>query len=188
MKENMTDLRTRYKADWYDKKIKQNKTIQDDLIKIINQYKEPNFPWSEDMLRCLENENLLEIAIPTVNKAISIVLGESLDFNNRTDAKLSIVRYHSGGASYAAGIKCKYKEFILAYVYEPIQQKSYYFAFPKKYNEHTIPFDRHTGAPKRNNYMWDYECDTFEEMANYDAKLGLVEQKPKNTFDLMFSL
>jgi len=184
----MKDLRTRYKADWYDKKIKQNKTIQDDLIRIINQYKEPNFPWSEDMLRCLENENLLEIAIPTVNKAISIVLGESLDFNNRTDAKLSIVRFHSSGTSYAAGIKCKYKEFILSYVYEPIQQKSYYFAFPKKYNEHTIPFDKHTGAPKRNNYMWDYECNTFEEMANYDAKLGLIEQKPKNTFDLMFSL
>ena len=184
----MNQLRTRYKADWYDKKIEQNRVIQNDLIGIINQHKEPNFPWSEDMLRYLENENLLEIAIATVNKSISIVAGNGMDFSNRTDAKLSIVRHHSGGTSYAAGIKCKYKEFILAYVYEPIQKKSYYFAFPKNYNEHTIPFDRNTGAPKRNNYMWNHECTTFEIMANYDAKLGLVEQNPKNTFDLMFSL
>jgi hypothetical protein len=182
----MNHLRTRYKADWYDKKIEQNKVIQDDLISIINKYKEPNFPWSEDMLRYLENENLLEIAIPTVNKGISVVLGEGMDFDNHGDAKLSIARFHSGGSSYASGIKCKYKEFILAYVYEPIQKKSYYFAFPKKYNEHTIPFDKNTGAPKRNNYMWDYECSTFEEMANYNIGLGLVEQIPKNTFDNFF--
>jgi hypothetical protein len=182
----MNHLRTRYKADWYDKKIEQNKVIQDDLISIINKYKEPNFPWSEDMLRYLENENLLEITIATVNKTISIILGEGMDFNNRGDAKLSIVRFHSGGASYSAGIKCKYKEFILAYVYEPIQKKSYYFAFPKKYNEHTIPFDKHTGEPKRNNYMWDYECYTVEQMATYDVGLGLVEQIPKNRFDKFF--
>ena len=93
-------------------------------------------------------------------------MGAGSDFDNGADAKFSIARRYSRGASYAAGITgCDNKEHILACVYEGIQEKFYYFSFPAILKEHTVPFDRFTGAPKISNYMWNHECKTFEEMA-----------------------
>ena len=162
----MSVTRERYKADWYDKKIKQNTKIQKHLISIIEKHKGVYFPFEIKKLSCLGYEDLLEIAIATVNKKISIIVAAGADFCNGADAKFSIVRKFNYGRNYAAGITgCKHKDHILACVYEGIQEKFYYFSFPATLNEHTIPFDRETGEPKTDNYMWDYEYKTFEKMA-----------------------
>ena len=162
----MSVTRDRFKADWYDKKIKQNTKIQKHLISIIEQNKNSYFPWNTKNLFCLGYEDLLEIAIATVNKKISITLGAGSDFDNGADAKFSIVRQFSQGTQYAAGITgCANKEHILACVYEGIQEKFYYFSFPSTLKEHTIPFEVGTGMPKDSNYMWRHKCKSFEEMA-----------------------
>ena len=162
----MSVNRDRFKADWYDKKINQNNKIQKHLISIIEQNKNSYFPWNTKDLFCLGYEDLLEIAIATVNKKISITLGAGSDFDNGADAKFSIVRQHSWGTQYAAGITgCANKEHILACVYEGIQEKFYYFSFPSMMKEHSIPFEVGTGMPKDSNYMWRHECKSFEEMA-----------------------
>jgi hypothetical protein len=162
----MSVTRDRFKADWYDKKIKQNNKIQKHLISIIEQNKNSYFPWDTKDLFCLGYEDLLEIAIATINKKISITLGAGSDFNNGADAKFSIVRQYSWGTQYAAGITgCTNKEHILACVYEGIQEKFYYFSFPSMLKEHTIPFEVGTGMPKDSNYMWRHECKSFKEMA-----------------------
>jgi hypothetical protein len=162
----MSVTRNRFKADWYDKKIKQNTKIQKHLISIIEKHKGAHFPFEIKKLYCLGYEDLLEIAIATVNKKISITLGAGSDFDNGADAKFSIVRKYSGGTQYAAGITgCDNKEHILACVYEGIQEKFYYFSFPATLKEHTVPFDKDTGAPKISNYMWNHEYKTFEKMA-----------------------
>jgi len=162
----MSVTRDRFNADWYDKKIKQNTKIQKHLISIIEQNKNCYFPWNPKNLFCLGYEDLLEIAIATVNKKVSITLGAGSDFNNGADAKFSIVRKHNYGRNYSAGITgCANKEHILACVYEGIQDKFYYFSFPASMQEHSIPFELNTGTPKDSNYMWGYKCISFEEMA-----------------------
>jgi hypothetical protein len=162
----MSITRLRFKADWYDKKIKQNKKIQQHLISIIEKNKNSRFPWNIKDLYCLGYEDLLEIAIATVNKKISITLGTGADFDNGADAKFSIVRKYSGGKQYAAGVTgCGYKEHILCCVYEGIQEKFYYFSFPAMLEEHTIPFDIRTGEPKTENYMWQHNYKSFKDMA-----------------------
>jgi len=163
----MSATRDRLRADWYDKKIKQNTKIQQHLISIIEKHKNSYFPWDTKYLYCLGYEDLLEIAIATVNKKISITLGAGSDFNNGADAKFSIARKNStGNRVYSALVPgCESKQHILACVYEGIQEKFYYFSFPATLKQHTIPFDRETGEPKTNNYMWDYEYKTFEKMA-----------------------
>ncbi len=162
-------IASRYKKDWYDKKFMQNKIIADHLISIINEYKEPGFPWTTAQLMYLKYEDLFEIAVPTVEKSIAIVLGKGQDWSCGRDGKVSIVRSHSGGAAYSAGITgCKNKEHILALVYEGKQNKFYYFNFPSMLDEHSIPFEL-DGTPKRSNYMWEYECSSFEEMVLLDT-------------------
>ena len=156
---------TRYATNWYGKRIKQNAIIKTHLIEIINQHKEHNFPWTTKDLKNLNYEDLLEIAIATVNKNIAITLGAGSDFSNGVDAKFSIARTH--GKSYGAGITgCKNKEHVYACVYEGITKKFYYFSFPVTVSEHEVGFDKITGDPKRNGYMWKkYECSSFETMA-----------------------
>ena len=158
----------RYKEVWYQKRINQNKKIKQHLIKIIEKHKEANFMWTKTDLMFLNYEDLLEIAIVAVNKKISITLGAGSDMSNNKDAKFSVVRKFGGAqAQYGSLItNCTGKEHILCCVYEGIQNKFYYFSFPATLKEHSIPFDRITGEPKRKNYMWkNYECDSFEEMA-----------------------
>ena len=156
----------RFKFDWYSKKINQNKRIRAWLLEKIDQHKDTNFPWLNNDLCCLENEYLHEIAIATANTSLTVTATDGEDFDNGADAKLSIVRNHGYGKSYSSLINCRNKTYILATVYENIQDKFYFFAFPPTIAEHSIPFDLHTGAPKRKNYMWKHEYTTFEEMAN----------------------
>jgi hypothetical protein len=159
----------RYKQSWYNKRINQNKEIKKHLVEIIEKHKEKNFTWSKDDLMLLNYEDLLEIAIVSVNKEISITLGAGSDVSNGKDAKFSVVRKNGGqrNPQYSALIPgCENKEHILACIYEGMQNKFYYFSFPATCKQHSIPFDRTTGEPKRNNYMWaKYECATFIEMA-----------------------
>ena len=160
----MSITRSRFKADWYDKKINQNNKIQQHLISIIDKNKNSRFPWNTKDLYCLGYEDLLEIAIATVNKKLSITLGTGADFDNGADAKFSIVR--KTNSTYSALVPgCEMKEHILCCVYEGIREKFYYFSFPAMLDQHTIPFDRTTGDPKRSNYMWQYEYKSFKDMA-----------------------
>lgn len=158
----------RYKKDWYDKRIKQNRNIKQHLIKVILKYKERALKWSDEELFCLNYEDLFEIAVATVNKNCDIVLGAGQDWSCGRDGKVSIVRTHNYGRAYTAGITgCSNKTHILALVYEGIQEKFYYFSFPVQMTEHSIPFDPVTGDPRRDNYMWrNYECANFKEMVN----------------------
>lgn len=161
----------RYKKSWYDKRIKQNKMIKDHLITVIMKYKEVALKWSKEELYCLNYEDLFEIAVAAVNKKCSIVLGDGRDWSCGRDGKVSIARFHNHGTSYTAGVVgCKNKTHILALVYEGIQGKFYYFSFPVRMDEHSIPFDVETGEPKRHtrigpNRMWkNHECKSFEDM------------------------
>jgi hypothetical protein len=167
----MTVIDQRYNRSWYDKRIKQNQQIKNFLIDKIFHHKEKDFVWTREELFSLNYEDLFEIAVTTANKDISITLGEGKDWNCGSDGKVTIARVHSNGASYAAGIKVKNKKYVRALVYEGIQEKFYFFGFPVKMPEHSVPFDVATGNPKRYtkqgpNIMWTYwECKTFEEMA-----------------------
>ena len=158
-------INSRYKKSWFDKRIVQNKIIVDHLIAIIEKHKENGFPWSADELRYLKYEDLFEIAVATVKKTVTIVLGEGQDWNDGRDGKVAVARMNNYGKKYSAGItNCDTKEHITALVYEYKQSKFYYFDFPATLKEHTIPFEL-DGTPNRSNYMWQYECKTFEEMA-----------------------
>lgn len=167
-------VKERYSYNWYQKRIKQNAIIKEFLISIIFKHAEEDFPWTKKDLWHLTYADLLEIAVVAANKSIHIQLSKGFDFSNGGDSKFSIVRNHSNGTSYSSGVTgCKNKKFILACVYEGIQEKFYFFAFPQSLDEHSIPFDPVTGDPKRTtrngkNKMWEkYECDTFEIMAAY---------------------
>ena len=158
---------SRLKEHWYNKRIKQNKNIKQHLISLIDQLKNSKFPWTKKELSYLNYEDLLEIAIATANKKISISLGAGSDFTNGYDAKFSTVRYNSAGKGYSALIPgCENKDHILACVYEGIQEKFYYFSFPATLKQHTIPFELVTGEPKWNNPIWNYYYDNFKDMAN----------------------
>ncbi len=138
----------RLNADWYNKRIKQNRIIKKFLLGIINSYKKKNFPWSQAALKELKYEDLLEIATAVVNRKIHITLGAKSDYSNGGDSKFSIVRKYNYGKGYAALITgCASKKHILACVYENIQNKFYFFSFPAKLKEHSIPFDKVTGEP-----------------------------------------
>jgi len=161
----------RLKATWYSKRIKQNRNIKNYLINIIKKHRTSEVEWADVELFCLNYEDLFEIAVAVVNKDCSIILGEGQDWSCGRDGKVSIARTHSYGKNYTAGITgCKNKKHIVALVYEGIQEKFYFFNFPAKIDEHSIPFDLETGEPKRitrtgPNAMWqNYECASFEDM------------------------
>lgn len=161
----------RFKKEWYDKRIKQNRNIKNHLIEIINENKDANFAWKPEELFCLNYEDLLEIAVAVINVDCTIVLGAGKDWDCGRDGKVSIVRLHNYGKHYTAGIVgCKNKTHIVAMVYECIQEKFYYFNFPVAMDEHSIPFNVETGEPIRTtsrgpNKMWDqYECTSFKQM------------------------
>jgi hypothetical protein len=158
----------RLKAHWYSKRINQNSKINQFLISKIMEHKTLEFPWTKEQLHHLAAEDLLELAIATVNPEISIVLGKGQDYSNGKDAKFRIARRNSSG--YSAGIKTANKTHILALVFEPIQEKFYFFSFPVSSKEFEIPFDPITGEPKRwtrngENAAWTWEIKSFEAMS-----------------------
>ena len=183
----MTETEKRYKADWYTKRINQNQQVSNFLISKINQYKEKDFPWTTGQLMFLKNEDLTELAVAAFNKKISITLGAGADYDNGVDAKFSVVRSNNYGKGYSTLITCTNKEYIVAVVFENIQSKFYFFAFPCTLKQHSIPFDPHTGNPIRSNYMWNYECDTFEEMALSSFETYPASKK-KTAFESLFEI
>ena len=104
----MIKINTRLNSNWYIKRINQNTAITKFLINKILKHKTKVF--SKEQLKSLPYEDLLEIAIASVNKKISIVLGSGRDFSNNMDAKFSIVRHHSRGRGYGSNVKCKMKK------------------------------------------------------------------------------
>lgn len=166
----------RYHTQHYSKRIRNNRRIKEHLIKIIRQHG-GDLAVDHEELQWLNYEDLLELAVPALNKALMITLGQGQDWSNGKDAKVSIVRSHNGGLNYTAGITgCSDKTHIQALVYEPKQDKFYYFDFPVQVNkkgqpmtEHSIPFEL-DGTPKRQtrlgaNKMWEFECESFAAMA-----------------------
>ena len=176
----MENVHTRLKTDWYKKRVNQNTPIKKFLIgKILNN--DVNVFTREELLY-LNYEDLLEIAIASVNKKISIVLGQGQDFCNNMDAKFSIVRVSNYGRRYSSSVKCKMKKGLYNVVYENNYNKFYFFVLPAGgMKEIDIPFTM-DGRPKRSNKWWAYEVDTFEEMCH------LVEpaKYTRNTFNDLF--
>jgi hypothetical protein len=155
----------RLKWDWYNRRIMDNTEVKAFLIEKIMK-SSPSFMNAEALIM-LKNEDLLELAIGSVNDTLEIIHAvKGKDFSNGMDAKFCIVRTNSYGRSYSAAIKLKNKNGILALIYERIQNKFYPFAFPVLWTEASIPFDIETGEPKRSNHMWQYECKSFEEMCH----------------------
>jgi len=157
----------RYNEPWYSKRVKNNRIIVNFLIEKIFEHREKDFPWTREDLRYLKYEDLLEIAVAAANKKTHILLGANRDFSNNADSKFSIVRINGKeNKSYSALITgCEKKEHILACVFEEHLEKFYFFSFPARLKQHTIPFDPNTYEPKTDNYMWEYERTTFESMA-----------------------
>ncbi len=83
----MNKIEKRYNKFWYDKRIRQNSKMQKFLIKKIEEHKEKDFPWSKKELIYLKNEDLAEIAVATINKKLSITLGNSQDNSDGSDTK-----------------------------------------------------------------------------------------------------
>jgi hypothetical protein len=167
----MNQTENRYNKIWYDKRIKQNQNIKNFLIDKIFHHKEKGLNWNREELFSLNYEDLFEIAVAAVNKNINIVLGDGQDWSCGTDGKVSVARLNNYGQSYSALVKSRNKKHIRALIYEGIQEKFYFFNFPVKLIEHSIPFNVDTGEPKRYtrngcNTMWyHWECQSFEEMA-----------------------
>tara|TARA_R110000803_G_C11799999_1_gene299283 strand:- start:51 stop:596 length:546 start_codon:yes stop_codon:yes gene_type:complete len=158
----MEKIHTRLNTAWYKKRINQNTPIKKFLIgKIL----ENNIKvFTKEELLFLNYEDILEIAIASVNKKIKIVLGTGQDFCNNMDAKFSIVRSNSRGRSYSANVKCKLKKGLYNVVYENYHNKFYFFVLPAdNIQEISIPFTL-DGHPNRSNKWWSYEVDTFEKM------------------------
>lgn len=184
-------LKERFNADWYQKRIQDNRKVKQHLIAKIREHATLEFPFDFDELTHLNYEDLLEIAVATVNKQVKITLGEGSDLSNGADCKFSIARVHNYGRSYSSGVKCKNKKFVYACVYERIQDRFYYFAFPTEFKEHSIPFNLYTGEPKRygrggKNIMWTWECESFEQMACTNTHMQVKPTKAKNLFAELF--
>ena len=172
----MTKIEQRYNITHYNKRIKQNRIIKSYLISKILENKEKNLNWTEEDLIYLNYEDLWEIYVAAVAKKCSIDLSTGKDWSCEDwkvdpDGKVSIVRTNSYGRNYSAGITgCRNKEWIFALVYENIQEKFYFFSFPAKLDEHTIPFELETGNPRKYSHgwrpvpIWKYECKSIEEM------------------------
>ena len=97
----------------------------------------------------------------------------SEDYNDYSDAKFISVSPGSSG-NYSTkmmsdAVKNK-KGALRIVVYEQIQNKLYYFYFPRRVWKDfkcgpNIPFDKKTGDPKDANHWWQWEVDSFIELA-----------------------
>jgi hypothetical protein len=167
----MADTESRYKAAWYNKRIRNNSVIKQFLINVIETHKEKDFPFVTDDLYYLNYEDLFEIAVATVNKTIGITLGAGSDWSDNKDGKFSIVRTNSYGRSYSGLVNCRNKTYIRFMCYEEINNAFYFFNFPlKKFKgatlkEFSVPFDTVTGLPKEGHWSWSWKANSFEEMA-----------------------
>lgn len=174
----------RYNLNWYNKRIKQNKNLKDFLVGKIVEH-DQKFKKQQQELYYLNYEDLLELAIAAANKDLKIVLGAGKDFDNGGDAKVSIVRLNCSGRRYSANVKVKLKKLAQSLIYEPINEKFYFFVLPSIHmQEIDIPFD-FQGNPKTSNRWWNFEVSSFEHMANANLETS-KNQKKKDAFDQMF--
>jgi len=165
----MADTESRYKAAWYNKRIRNNSVIKPFLINVIETHKEKDFPFVINDLYYLNYEDLFEIAVATVNKTIGITLGAGSDWSDNADGKFSIVRSNSYGAAYSSLVDCANKTHIRFMCYEEGNNKFYFFNFPlykfkRKYKQFAVPFTL-TGLPQKGHWSWAWEVDSFETMA-----------------------
>lgn len=158
---------TRLKTDWYRKRIEDNRAIKKFLLARIEERISYTYivksGFTRYDLEYLNYEDLLELAIAVWTPDVDITLGAGKDFSNGSDAKVSIVRTHNYGKSYGANIRTAGKRFIQSVVYEPLQEKFYFFSFPVELKEYDIPFEA-DGTPKRTNRHWQWERRDFEAM------------------------
>ena len=87
-----TSTSDRYKAEWFSRKMTQNKNIKTFLIGKIVEHKERDFPWNEAELANLNYEDLFEIAVAVTNKHIRILCEKGRDWTYGADGKVSVVR------------------------------------------------------------------------------------------------
>jgi len=85
----------RYNKSHYDKRINQNNRMQQFLIDLIEKHKEKNFPWTQDQLIKLKNEDLAEIAVVAVNKSLQMMLGKGQDCNDGSDVKCIVSQHRN---------------------------------------------------------------------------------------------
>ena len=163
----------RLQIPWYEKRAKANRCIKKFLIDHIKKYNNEELEEKEiEMLKYLNYGDLLEIAIGVTSKNIKIALGVGEDFDNGWDAKMYSVRVHNSGRSYGASINAYNKEKLVACLFEPIQEKFYFFAIKncKDMKYVNIPFDQN-GDPKRvskgvPNEWWFYEKESLADMVS----------------------
>lgn len=140
---------------------------------------------AKKLLAFLTNNGLLQVST-FAEYAIAAASGNTVvsedthDISDGSDVKLSSVRFSRYGTLYGAPITniTGKTGTLRVQVYERINNKFYYFAIPRAAYSHItkssnieIPF--HTdGTPRRkpgSSYViqnwWNYECDTFKEMA-----------------------
>ena len=102
------------------------------------------------------------------NLKININPNRTEDYNDYSDAKFLSV---SAGATKMMHDAVKNKKGALRIVvYEAIQNKLYYFYIPRRIWKDfkcgpNIPFDKKTGDPKDANHWWQWEVDSFIELA-----------------------
>lgn len=114
------------------------------------------------------------------HKVVSLDKGDLVRDGKFSDAKLSSVRTYSCGKSYGAPVTNVFNKTgsLRVQVYERKQDKFYYFVIPRrayidipKTSNIEIPFAL-DGTPRRTPYRpvyvnwWNYEVDSFKELAN----------------------
>ena len=131
--------------------------------------------WCWETVESLLNMGLLQVST-AVEHAVAHVGGTTVvsedkhDLANGDEVKAASVRLRGYGRSYDAHISnTKGKTGNLrVQVYERITDKFYYFVIPhSQYSKVTyleIPFYLN-GLPKFNNHWWDWQVDSFDEMA-----------------------
>ena len=164
----------RLNISWYMKRTRTNQIIKNFLIDHIKKYNNEEYLLldSTTHMKYLNYEDLLELAIGVTSKDINITLGEGEDFDNGWDAKMYSVRTHSKGLNYSASVNAYNKEKLAVCIFEPIQEKFYFFAIEncKDMKYVSIPFELN-GDPKRvskgiSNEWWSYEKESLADMVS----------------------
>ena len=167
------------------------------LMHFINQYKNKNFPFTDEELRALKYEQLFELAIAVVNPKLHVVAHQghgpgggggkvSMDFSDMSDAKTCIVRRHGKynviTGAWISGLQDK--DLLRALIFCRETDKFYTFVIPRCSYEYLkltskssgieIPFTpdgepKIGGKNKNGEDWWTYRTSTFEAMCHADA-------------------
>ena len=166
------------------KRANQNIALKNLFVNIIKEYRGDDLLLSDEQLFGLNYEDLLEVAIGVINTKVAITCEVGEDFDDESDAKCVVVRHHASGANYAGAITgVSNKNGALRVVmYEGIQERFYYFyislsAYAHLTHSIEIPFFKGTGAPKRKNKWWQYECKSFKHIATTDGSINTLLRK-----------